>query len=82
MIPSPQQALSVEDLEELYLRLKVRVERLEGTVRQFQAEHTRDVLPRPTWADMEALKKDIARLEYMLSTRRRPRRLPGGRRGV
>jgi hypothetical protein len=71
MIPSPQQALSVEDLEELYLRLKVRVERLEGTVRQFQAEHTRDALPRPTWTDVQALKKDIAALQKQIAAKRR-----------
>ena len=82
MIPFPHEPPSIEDLHELYLRLKAKLESLEGAVRQILAERTRDALPHPTWRDVEALKKDIARLEHMLSTRRRPRRLPGGGQGV
>ena len=71
----PRDPPSLEELAELYRRLKTRVEGLEGNVRQLLAERTRDALPHPTWRDLESLRKDIARLEQMLSARRRPRRV-------
>lgn len=71
MIPVPQPPPSVEDLPELYLRLKAKVESMEGTVRQFLAECTRDALPHPTWRDMEAIRKDIAELQKQIAVRRR-----------
>jgi hypothetical protein len=67
MIPVPKQPPSVEDLHELYLRLKAKVESMEGTVRQILAERTRDALPHPTWRDLEALKKDIAELQKKIA---------------
>ena len=44
----PHQPLSTEDLAELYVGLKRRIERLEGIVRQIQAEGTRATLDRLT----------------------------------
>ena len=66
MTPSPPIPPSIEDLARLYHGLNARVERLDGNVRQLLAERTRDALPHPTWQDVEALKKDIARLERVL----------------
>ncbi|OGC62412.1 hypothetical protein A2264_02555 [candidate division WWE3 bacterium RIFOXYA2_FULL_46_9] len=83
MIPVPQQPPSVEDLHELYLRLKAKVESMKGTVRQLLAGRTRDALPHPTWRDVEALKKDIVRLEQTFSNRHGPPRpLPGGKKAI
>jgi hypothetical protein len=71
MIPSPHLPPSIEDLHELFLRLKAKVERLDGTVRQLLAERTRDALPRPTWWDVEALKKAVAELQKEVAAKRR-----------
>lgn len=60
-----------EDLLELYRRLKNRVEKLEGTVQQLRSEGTHDALTRPTWRDVEEVKKEIARLQGMLTRRRK-----------
>ncbi|OGJ79420.1 hypothetical protein A2412_04085 [Candidatus Peribacteria bacterium RIFOXYC1_FULL_58_8] len=71
MIPVPRPPPSVEDLHEFFLRLKAKVESMEGTVRQILAERTRDALPHPTWRDIEALKKDIAELQKKIAASRR-----------
>jgi len=76
MTPEPHQPPSAEDLLELYRRLKNRVEKLEGAVQQIKSEGTHDALTRPTWRDLDALKNDIARLEKMICSGHRPRRLP------
>lgn len=70
---SPCHSPSIEDLFEFYKLLKQRVDRLDGVVRQLQSEGTHDAISRPTWRDVEAIKKDIARLEQMLSSRRNRR---------
>ena len=63
MTPAHRLPPAPEDLPELYLKLVERLDRLEGTVRQSMAEGTRDALERPTWRDVDALKKDIERIE-------------------
>jgi hypothetical protein len=77
MTPDLPYTPSLEELAELYLRLKARVERMEGMVQQLVAEGKHDTLTRPTWRDVETIRQDIARLEKMLSSRHRPRRLAG-----
>ena len=51
--------IALQDLEELYRRLVGRLDRLEGTVRQLLAEGTRDTLDRPSWRDIDELRKQI-----------------------
>jgi len=71
MTPLPHEPPSIEELHELCLRLKTRVEWLEGSVRQILAEHTRDGVLRPTWHDVEVLKKEIADLNKQIAVKRR-----------
>jgi hypothetical protein len=63
--------LSADDLYELYKLLRRRVERIEGLVRQIQSEGAHEALIRPTWTDLAAVKRDIARLDQAVSLRRR-----------
>ncbi len=72
MTRTPPPPPGPEDLARLYLDLRARLERLEGTVSQLCAERTRDGLLRPTWRDLEALRNDIARLERMLHSLDQP----------
>jgi hypothetical protein len=53
----------IEDLPELYLDLKLSMERLEGIVRQLQAEGTRATLDSMAWKELETVKKQVKRLE-------------------
>lgn len=71
MTPSPHLPQSLEELADLCHALSRTVERLEGNVAQLLAERTRDALPRPTWRDLEAIKKDVQRLEQIVCKRRR-----------
>jgi len=68
---TPSPTPSPEDLYELYTSLKQRVDRIDGIVRQLQSEGTRDTLTRPTYRDLEAVKKDIAELQQRFPRNRR-----------
>ena len=54
---------ALEDLPDLYLDLKLNMERLEGIVRQLQAEGTRATLDRLTFQEFEKDKNGLKRLE-------------------
>lgn len=70
MTPSPSLPPSIEELAAFCHALTRTVERLEGNVRQLLADRTRDALPRPTWRDLEAIKKDIAHLQKSVAAKR------------
>lgn len=52
---------ALEDLPELYLDMKLSMERLEGIVRQLQAEGTRATLDRMALQELRKNKNDIQR---------------------
>jgi hypothetical protein len=56
-----------EDLAELYLDLKRRLEKLEGSVKQLLAEQTQETALRPTWRDFQKLQTEIENLKRYLS---------------
>lgn len=71
MTPDLPYTPSIEELAEMYLRLKARVEQLDGQVQQLRAGGTHDTLTRPTYRDLEPIKRDITELQKQLAAKRR-----------
>jgi hypothetical protein len=66
MTPRVPYPWTLAELSDLYRRLVVRLEKLEGAMSQIRAEQTRDTTLLPTWRDVQELKAEIDRLRKRL----------------
>jgi hypothetical protein len=66
MTPPVPYPWTLAELSDLYRRLLVRLEKVEGAMSQIRAERTRDTTLLPTWRDVQELKAEIDRLRKRL----------------